>query len=518
MMKKLIQYFLLAVTMLSCYPAAAGNQHYPDSLLSYLETAAANNPLVQQKLLEYQAALRKIPQAGSLPDPELSAGIFLMPMELVGGRQYAELTIMQMFPWFGVLRNAKDEMSLMANARFEEFRQAKLQLFYEVQSSWYELYKVRKEISVSDENAEILKSIEQIALVRFRASPGTGSPAVGSGNYITGSPYGSTGSGGSSGRTQVMNRGSDGSQGSMGSMKSPGGTVTTGSLSAAGGDGADMGMPSGASGNMGSMGGSQGSGLTDLYRIQIEKAELLNSIELLKDREKTLIARLNGYMNRFAGTPVYTVEEAMADTIGLPLVAIHDSIDIRNPALAMLDYEKEAWEARGRMAGGMGYPMTGLGISYSPVGRSSMSASEMNGKDMIMPMISITLPVYRKKYRAMREEADLMLEAVSLNRQSAAISLQNDYYEAIRMYNDAKRRRGLYETQYILASRSLDIVLKGYTAATADLTDVLRLRQQTLDYNLNTIRAVADLNIAVARLNQLMASDITLQTMSNEKE
>ncbi|MBK7131258.1 MAG: hypothetical protein IPH69_00070 [Bacteroidales bacterium] len=101
------------------------SQQYPDSLLRYLEIAAKNNPRVPQKFSEYQAALQKIPQVGSLPDPELSAGVFLSPMELVSGNQVADLRLMQMFPWFGVLRYGKDEMSLMAKAKFELFRDAK---------------------------------------------------------------------------------------------------------------------------------------------------------------------------------------------------------------------------------------------------------------------------------------------------------------------------------------------------------------------------------------------------------
>lgn len=170
-MKKSITYIIIVLLVVAGNNAAAGDSNHSDSLLFYLETAAENNTLVMQKLVEYQASLRKIPQAGSLPDPELSAGIFLMPMELVSGRQYAELKLMQMFPWFGVLRNAKDEMSLMASARYEEFRSTKLMVYYEVQSTWYELYKVRKEISVAEENSDILNSIEQIALARFRAAP-----------------------------------------------------------------------------------------------------------------------------------------------------------------------------------------------------------------------------------------------------------------------------------------------------------------------------------------------------------
>lgn len=506
-MGKLLIYIILVSIFLTGNLAFAADRHYPDSLLSYLETAASGNPLVQQKLKEYQAALRKIPQAGSLPDPELSAGIFLMPMELVSGKQYAELTLMQMFPWFGVLRNAKDEMSMMANARYEEFRQTKLMVYYDVQNTWYELYKVRREISVTQENIGILNSVEQLALARFRASPGPLS-------------QGSAGNGGieaGAGKADGIKAGA----GMDMAANAPGSIgITAGSIA-----GEVMGKTANASGSMGSMGGntgnmggSSGSGLADLYRVQIEVAELKNKTDQLKHREETLVARFNGYLNRPPRTPVHTIEEAREETPDIPLTLLADSIDARNPGLAMIDYEKEAWEARGRMAKGMGYPMTGLGVSYSPVGSSAMSTSEMNGNDMIMPMISVTLPVFRKKYRAMREEADLMQEAASLSRQATVNSLQTAYYEAVQAYNDAQSRRELYETQYTLASRSLELVMKSYSAAAADLTDVLRLQQQALGYNLDRIRAVADINIAVARLNQLTASDITFQSSSNEKE
>ena len=91
-------------------------------------------------------------------------------MELVSGNQVADLRLMQMFPWFGVLRYGKDEMSLMAKAKFELFRDAKLQVFYDVQRTWYELYKVQKDISISEKNIEILKLIERLALVRFKSA------------------------------------------------------------------------------------------------------------------------------------------------------------------------------------------------------------------------------------------------------------------------------------------------------------------------------------------------------------
>src|ERR1035437_8152728 len=163
-------YKKLLITLIVLGSYLIGNsQQYPDSLIRYLEIAARNNPGVLQKFKEYEAALQKIPQVGSLSDPELSVGVFLSPMELVNGNQVADIRLMQMFPWFGVLKNAKDEMSLMAKAKYESFRDAKLLVFFDMQSKWYELQKVKQNIRISEKNIELLRTIERLAIVRFKA-------------------------------------------------------------------------------------------------------------------------------------------------------------------------------------------------------------------------------------------------------------------------------------------------------------------------------------------------------------
>ena len=43
----------------------------------------------------------------------------------------------------------------------------------------------------------------------------------------------------------------------------------------------------------------------------------------------------------------------------------------------------------------------------------SESAS-MGGRDMIMPMVTLTLPIYRKRYKAMQKEAELLGQATLL--------------------------------------------------------------------------------------------------------
>jgi outer membrane protein TolC len=255
-----------------------------------------------------------------------------------------------------------------------------------------------------------------------------------------------------------------------------------------------------------SMGSSAGvSSLADLYRIQIEAGDLENNIALLKNQQNTIVAKFNSYLNRSAVFPVSLPDTLMPDSLDTPLLAVSDSMLTNNPMLGMLKFEQESLDARKKMVTKMGYPMIGLGVNYSVINKSEMSTSAMNGKDMIMPMVTLTLPIYRKKYHAMKEEADFLKNATAQNYAASANSLKTEYYQAVQLYQDAQRRVKLYGNQSSLAGKSRDIMIKSFTVSGSGLTDILRIQQQTLDYNYKQIEAIADYNTAIAWLKRLMA-------------
>jgi len=444
-----------------------------DSLDHYLSVAARSSPAIIQKYNEYEAALQKIPQAGALSDPEFTAGVFLKPMELVTGNQVAEFQLMQMFPWFGTLRAAKDEMSLMANASYESFRDTKLQVLFEVQKTWYDLYRIINEIRITEENLELLLSIERITRIRFVTSPAGGSsgsppgkpvlpddPEIGTGT-MQGMQNQATGSSGTS-SPSVMQRGS------MESAQS-------------------------------------GSGLIDLYNLQIEIGDMQNAIALLKNRLNSVTAQFNAYLNRPALNPVHLPDTLITDdSRDVPGSSIPDSLLVKNPMMAMLNYEKQSLEARIEMVKKMGYPMLGIGVNYSVINRNEMLVSDMNGKDMIMPMASITLPVYRKKYKAMQKEADWLTKAKSLETNAAANSLNSEYYLAVQLYDDAARRIKLYSGQVTLSRKSLNIMMQAFSTSGSGLTEILRLQQKLLDYDYRQVEAISDYNTALAWVRRIL--------------
>ena len=80
--------FLCIYLCFNVYLIVPGYSQQKGSLDHSLEIAAKNNPVVLQRFAEHQASLQKIPQAGSLSDPQLDLGVFLTPMELLNGNRW----------------------------------------------------------------------------------------------------------------------------------------------------------------------------------------------------------------------------------------------------------------------------------------------------------------------------------------------------------------------------------------------------------------------------------------------
>ena len=142
------------------------SQEMPEN---YLVEAASNNPGLKGKFNEYLAALEKIPQAGALPDPQITFGYFIQPVETRLGPQKARISASQMFPWFGTLGAKEDVAAEMAKSKYEMFEDAKSRLFYDVKSTWYNLCFTRKAIAVTTENHILLNSLRKLALVRVES-------------------------------------------------------------------------------------------------------------------------------------------------------------------------------------------------------------------------------------------------------------------------------------------------------------------------------------------------------------
>ena len=463
-----------------------------DSLSYYLETAARNNPSVNSSFALYKAPLEKIPQAGAFSDPELEMGFFFKPMEQLSGKQVADFTLMQMFPWFGTRKAARSEATEMARMAYEQFRESRNNLFYEVKSQWYQLNNLNEQYKNTAANLALLKQLEQLALNRYTASSSPGVPVSSAATSPVISPL----------PQATVNNG----MGSMGNMTPSPAPASPGGNKAMSGMGSNMGGSPMGNGSSGSM--------SDVLRIQIEMAELENNLEALLSNRKAAEARFNSLLNRDQSLPVQTSDSLTQKLFSVKDNAVLDSIILSNPMLSMLEAEANAYKAKAEMDKKMSLPMFGIGLQYSIMAKRSEEMARMsgmgnmNGMDMVMPMVKISIPIFRRKYNAQQRESRHYRQASELKYEDTLNQLHAEYIALKQQLADASRKIDLYAKQQDLSRSTWQLMIREFSAGTTSLTDIIQLERQLLDYSLKKSEAVAEYNTLVAGLEKLVSTSV----------
>lgn len=420
-------YLALFLTVIWAYGIKLSAQ--TDSLQHYLEIAAKNNPGVKADYQAYQATMQRIPQAGALPDLQLDMGFYPQPMDIIDGRQVADFTLMQMFPWFGSRKAAQNEAEHAANAVFEKFRDALDKLYLEVYSQWFLMSSLQQKLKNIDEHQIFLKQLEELTVQKY----------------------------------------------------------TTSAFSVNSED------------------------LSSTLRIRMEIVELENETETALSKLKAEKAKFNALLNRNPDSPVTLPDSITELPFILDIASTMEKISNQNAELKMIDYEIKSYKAKAEADKKASMPMIGLGLQYSLINKRTadlLPVSHMNGMDMLMPMVSVSLPIYRNKYRAQQKESQLW--------QQASLERYNDTYNNIRaelieikhQLDDAHRTIALLKKQTDLASTTYNLIVREFATGKSDLNDVIQVQRQLLDYRLRKSDAIAEYNTQVASAQKLISFNV----------
>ncbi|GAA4429405.1 hypothetical protein GCM10023188_14730 [Pontibacter saemangeumensis] len=162
---KNITYWLLAFSLALLPLLSQAQEERPVD--RYLVQGAENNPRLKALFTDYLAALEQVPQAGALPDPQVSFAYFLQPVETRVGAQRATFSASQMFPWFGTLEAQERVAAQRAKVRLQAFEEAKLELYRDIRVTYNDLYYLQAATRITEENLEILTSFKELAQVYF---------------------------------------------------------------------------------------------------------------------------------------------------------------------------------------------------------------------------------------------------------------------------------------------------------------------------------------------------------------
>jgi len=138
----------------------------------YVAFAEAANPGLQAAHARWQAAQQRAPQARSLDDPKLS-----YTAAVSKDMRIHEVTVEQMFPWFGKLDLRAAVAEEEANAARQTYEAQRVKLAYQVKQAYYEYYYLSRSIEAVRGNRDLVKYLGDVALAKYRTA-GASQPDV----------------------------------------------------------------------------------------------------------------------------------------------------------------------------------------------------------------------------------------------------------------------------------------------------------------------------------------------------
>ncbi|MBU2949980.1 TolC family protein [Tamlana agarivorans] len=239
----------------------------------------------------------------------------------------------------------------------------------------------------------------------------------------------------------------------------------------------------------------------DVLRLQMRQNEMQQLLDVLVQQFLAEQTTINKLLNRDKGVRVSVVNELIIPSEDFEMntksLALH-------PELLKFDKLYQSVEQSELLNQKENSPMIGFGLDYINVDkRPNMDFSD-NGKDIIMPMVSLSIPIFNNKYKSQTKQNELQQQEILAQKQERTNTLETLLDKAA---NDKVSARISYATQTKNLKQAKDaeeILIKNYETGTIDFNDVLDIQELQLKFQMNQIESVKTYYVQTTIINYLI--------------
>ncbi|WP_028283535.1 TolC family protein [Olleya marilimosa] len=239
----------------------------------------------------------------------------------------------------------------------------------------------------------------------------------------------------------------------------------------------------------------------DVLRLQMRQNEMQQLKDVLSQQFLAEQTNFNKLLNRKNDTAVTVVDSLMMPSEDFEITTKNLAL---HPELLKFDKLYHSVEQSELLNQKESSPMIGFGLDYINVSeRPDMNFSD-NGKDIVMPMVSVSIPIFNKKYKSQTKQNELEQQEIRAQKQERLNTLETLLSKAI---NERISTRISYETQtknLKQAKDAEDILIKSYETGTIDFNDVLDIQELQLKFQMNQIESVKTYYVQSTIINYLI--------------
>lgn len=225
----------------------------------------------------------------------------------------------------------------------------------------------------------------------------------------------------------------------------------------------------------------------DVLRLQIRQNELHQQKAVLDQDYLAEQASFNNLMNRKESIAVEVVSHLTIPSEDLVYTA--KGLEL-HPELLRYDRLYESIIQSEQLNEKESGPNIGFGVDYIPVSeRPEMNFSD-NGKDVLMPMVSLSIPIFNNRYSSVSRQNELRQLEVQSQKKERLNTLKTTFAKALSQRNKARIQFNTQAKNLQQAKDAEEILTKNYETGTIDFNDVLDIQELQLRFQMNQIESV----------------------------
>ena len=238
----------------------------------------------------------------------------------------------------------------------------------------------------------------------------------------------------------------------------------------------------------------------DVLRLQMRQNDLAQQKESLEQEFNAEEVLFNNLLNREEDLSVEVVDslfipESQADE--------RESVAEVHPELLKFDKLYESVVEAEKLNLKDASPKLGFGVDYVSVADRTDMAVADNGKDILMPMVSVSIPIFNSKYKSVTKQNELRQKELQAQKNQRLNLLQTRLEEAVSIRNSARMTANTFIENLEQAKDAEEILIKSYETGTIDFNDVLEIQELQLKFQTGFIEAIKNYYMQAAVINYL---------------
>jgi len=224
-----------------------------------------------------------------------------------------------------------------------------------------------------------------------------------------------------------------------------------------------------------------------VLKLQIRKNELEQLIQVLEQQYLAEQTGFNKLLNRDKKNVVNVVIALKISSEG----ELINAMDLKvHPELTKYDKLYQSVTQSELLNQKESNPMLGFGMDYIAVSKRLDMSFGDNGKDIVMPMLSMSIPIFNKKYSSRSKQNQFKQQEIIFQKQERLNLLETVLDKAIKNRISAKIT---YNTQTKNIQRAKDaehLLISSYETGIIDFNDVLDIQELQLKFQMTQIESI----------------------------